>query len=357
MLRLAGRVSALIFTVSVMMIALMGVIGQALADEQLAFIRTLSNGRALMVHDLTSGISAPLTPPDTNAFRFSVAPDGQRIALTSDATNPDIGISGLFTMRIDGTNFEWLDFVYLGQLVEVLWVDDTRIVYTRSNQFGLSEIFLVDLADESITPLTSDVVVDAHNLMLTSDGRLAFETRYAGEFNIAISPIEPFAPEILTNQAGDNRTAAFSPSGDLVAFYNNPDDTERLMIMDVLTGEERIIDTGNVILRASFPPSWSPDGQTLVVDGFEMDVVTFSPENRILMIDVASGEVQVLPGSADPDFAMFASQFLPDGEKVLVRYLGQNGMGQALIDIATGQRRVITEIGNMIDVNHVWLSD
>jgi Omp85 superfamily domain/WD40-like Beta Propeller Repeat len=93
---------------------------------------------------------------------------------------------------------------------------------------------------------------------------------------------------------------AWSPDGKSIAFSGIAGGISDLYVYDLGTGKARQLTHDR---EAQLQPAWSPDGQTIAFatdagDGTNFDRLTFGPM-RLALLQVASGEVQLLPRFGD----------------------------------------------------------
>jgi hypothetical protein len=92
-------------------------------------------------------------------------------------------------------------------------------------------------------------------------------------------------------------SAAFSPDGKKIAFKDEADsDRQRLMILDLETGQMTPIPGSNSVIWIT-QLSWSPDGKFLA------GTVKGPGPGKIVLIDVATGEMKTIAEGSDPSWS------------------------------------------------------
>lgn len=110
------------------------------------------------------------------------------------------------------------------------------------------------------------------------------------------------------------------------------EDRRGIAIVDVASGERRVIDAGGSVNR----PTWSPDG---------LRVAGASPRGAVTIVDIATGEVRRLTAHAGGELA-----WSPDGGELAAYGVQVDGgdpdaSGVAIVDAATGEARIIARAG------------
>jgi Tol biopolymer transport system component/DNA-binding winged helix-turn-helix (wHTH) protein len=179
---------------------------------------------------------------------------------------------------------------------------------------------------------------------------------YAARPN-AFSPSDLFlrnldqgTPLELTTDAADDYSAAWSPTGDRIAFTRSPPEGPcSVIVLPIPRGPERIATRCETVTHTR--ASWL-DARTLVIADRPSDAIS-----RIRAVDVQTGDTRDLTsppatslGDADPSVA-------PDGRHIVFRrtlILGADDL--YVLDVTTGRERALTQDGWKAS-GYVWSSD
>jgi TolB protein len=170
----------------------------------------------------------------------------------------------------------------------------------------------------------------------TPDGqRIVFSSERTGNWQLfEIATGGGAARRIRSNDATEYQ-ADPSADGRTLAFLTDLDGPERLVTMDLATGQLReLVRHGKRTIFGN--PSWSPDGST----------ITFSSNwrigHQIYVVDVASGEARrisaLTSGGCEP-------RFMPDGRVCHVNrgHMGGSRSTLVAVDLETGEEEVLVD--------------
>jgi hypothetical protein len=143
----------------------------------------------------------------------------------------------------------------------------------------------------------------AHAAFPGADGKIAFETNRAGNYQIyTVSPDGSGLTRLTNNSAHDLRPA-WSPDGKKVVFMRQFPDATRAIFAINADG------TGETLVTYGVDPAWSPDGQRIVFARLGRD----TEGGGIFVANVdGTGEAKIAPGFRDDR----SPEWSPDGQKV-----------------------------------------
>jgi imidazolonepropionase-like amidohydrolase/Tol biopolymer transport system component len=277
--------------------------GGTIAFDLLGDIYTvpISGGAATAI---ASGIPWEMQP------RFS--PDGSRIAFTSDRGGGD----NIWIMNVDGTDKRQVTRESFRLLNNPTWAPDGRYLaarkhFTTERSLGTGEIWLYHVAGGDGVPLV-ERPSEQHQKELgeptfSPDGRYIYFTRditpgptfqYAQDSNTDLYDIDRYElatgrTETAVSGYGGSVRPTPSPDGRFMAFVRRERTHSRLFLKDLHSGEERKLyddldrDLQEVWGVHGLYPNmdWTPDSEAIV----------FWAGGKIRKLNVASGDVQVVP--------------------------------------------------------------
>ncbi len=322
--------------------------GASIAFDLLGDIYVMSNegGEATAV---TSGISWDMQP------RFS--PDGKQIAFTSDRAGGD----NIWVMDADGANRKQVTKESFRLLNAPAWTPDGQYIvarkhFTSRRSIGSGEMWLYHVSGGDGLQMTEkpNEQKDVNEPIFSPDGKYLYYSRDVtpgGTFEYSKDPNgEIYAVERLDRETGEvtryiNGPGGAvrptpSPDGKYVAFVRRVRYQTTLFLKDVKSGREwPIYDDLTRDMQETWAihgvyPSfaWMPGSRSIV----------FYAKGKIRRIDIASGDVRVIPFHVDdtrqvaealrfrvdvaPDKVtpriLRWSTVLPDGKSVVYQALG-----------------------------------
>ncbi len=179
------------------------------------------------------------------------------------------------------------------------------------------------------------------------DGRqLAFAALRRGGNVIAIVDVERarVVREIRIPDVPEITNPSWSPDGGSIAFAGTQGGITNLYLFDLGTGETRQLTSGR---NADLMPAFSPDGRILAFatdrgPGTDMDALRFGPY-RIALLEVATGEIRLVPGM--------------EGGRNINPVWAQDGQGLFFVSDRTGIaniHRIDIGTGALTQVTHIF---
>jgi len=126
-------------------------------------------------------------------------------------------------------------------------------VLFESNRDGNSEIYALELANQSLLRVTNNPAVDTQPALAPDGMRVAYVSNQTGNNEIYITGLDLRAPVNITNNQADDQQPTWSPDGNWLAFTTNRDGNQAIYIMRSDGTELRSL-TGN--LDNNFSPAW-----------------------------------------------------------------------------------------------------
>lgn len=201
-------------------------------------------------------------------------------------------------------------------------------VATRS---GKKEIYTASYDGSNVRQITRDNAISVAP-SLSPDGRRLVYTGYqSGYADIYLINLGSGARNRIVKFPGTNSGASFSPDGSLIACTVSKDGNPELYILSASGGNPRRLTRTRGVESS---PTWSPDGSELIYCSDEGG----SPQ--LYRISVNGGAPRRLPTAAA---YCTKPSWSPDGKRVAYN-IRQGGIFKiAVLDLATGSNRVLTE--------------
>ncbi|MGB7873072.1 MAG: hypothetical protein WBL25_01720 [Anaerolineales bacterium] len=126
-------------------------------------------------------------------------------------------------------------------------------VLFESNRDGNSEIYALELANQSMLRVTNNPAADVQPALAPDSLRVAYVSNQSGNNEIYITGLDQRTPVNITNNPGDDQQPTWSPDGNWIAFTTNRDGNQAIYIMRSDGSEVRSL-TSN--LDSNYSPSW-----------------------------------------------------------------------------------------------------
>jgi len=200
---------------------------------------------------------------------------------------------------------------------------------------GNTDLYLVSSRASAPRRLTDDPALDTLPRFTPDGSEIVFSSQRSGTWQVWVIPEAGGAARRFRENAATDYQADVSPDGKQLTFLTQLDGPERLVVMDLRTGNVRdLVRQGKRTIFGN--PHWSPDGGR----------ITFSSNVRvghqIYVLDVASGEERrvspLTSGGCEPRFSR-------DGRRVVYVSRGHMGTTSRLVehDLETGDERALVD--------------
>ena len=188
------------------------------------------------------------------------SPDGSQIAFVSDraeAENMDI-----YVMNADGTGVSRVTEDAALDSGPAWAPDGLRIAFERTDASGHAEIYVVSLADGSEERLTSNDVIDAQPDWSPDGATIAFMRNTSGDASLMAIDVASGGERQLTDLPGAESNPSWSPDGLTIAYARSPEGSYSadIWFMSPTGTDHRPFSTMEGDQRTF---AWSPDGDKL----------------------------------------------------------------------------------------------
>ncbi len=315
------------------------------------------------------------------------APDGRRIAFTSDRGGGD----NIWIMNLDGSDKKQVTKEDFRLLNQPSWSPDGRYIvakkhFTTERSLGTGEVWLyhvsggggvklVARADESLQKELGEPIYapDGNAIYYSRNVTSGPTFEYAQDSTQGTFAIERYdldTAEVTTAVSGYGGAVRPTPSpdGKSIAFIRRDKDRTELWVKDLRTGVQRMLygeldlDMQETWAVYGFYPvlAWTPDNESLVVwaggklrrvaaDGSGASVIPFRIDDTRGIADAPHPVIPVGPDSFAARIPRFAS-VSPDGRTVVFESLGK----LYTKPLAGGEPRRLTDDGG--DALELWPS-
>jgi len=167
--------------------------------------------------------------------------------------------------------------------------DGSKLALTLSHQ-GNPDIYVYDLRSDKLTQLTHSNSIDTE-ASWSPDGRyIAFTSDRGGSPQIYRMSASGGQAERLTYTGNNSQDSAYSPDGKLLTFVENGSDGYRVAVMDLDSGNVRVVSKGPL----DEGPVFAPNGQAIMyaTQGPTNALATVSVDGQVHARLSQSGEVR-----------------------------------------------------------------
>jgi imidazolonepropionase-like amidohydrolase/Tol biopolymer transport system component len=287
------------------------------------------------------------------------APDGKRIAFTSDRGGGD----NIWVMNVDGSDKRPLTKEKFRTLNEPAWSPDGRFIaarkhFTTARSLGTGEIWIYHVGGGdgyvAVKKKSEELQKELGEPVYAPDGKAIYYTRnvtagdqfeYAQDSNKSVFEIEKYefdsgeVTSIVTGAGGATR-AAPSPDGTKLAFVRRERNLSKLYVKDLATGRlTKLYDALDQdqqetwAVNGLYPDmDWTPDSQAVVfwaggkirrVDlAGNAQVIPFRVMDTRTVIDPPQPKTEVAPDSFSTKMPRHVA-VAPDGKRAVFESLGK----------------------------------
>ncbi|MCV2218726.1 Tol-Pal system beta propeller repeat protein TolB [Thauera sp. Sel9] len=205
--------------------------------KPIIYVHTLATGQRRVVSNFKGSNSAPTWSPDGSQLAVVLTKDGQ---------------SQLYVLNADGSGVRRLA-TSSGIDTEPFWGRDSNIYFT-SDRGGSPQIYRISAGGGSAQRVTFDGNYNV-SPRLSADGKLlAFITRNAGRFQVAVQDLASRQTTILTDSARDE-SPSFAPNGRMILYAT---ESGGRGVLSAVSSDGRIKQRLTVKAADVREPAWGP---------------------------------------------------------------------------------------------------
>ncbi len=213
--------------------------------------------------------------------------------------------------------------------------DGSRIAIVGTGPSG-SGAYLLETEDRGSQPA---FWMPSGALRWSPDSR---SVAFVHDGDIWIAPAPSGEPQRLTSGIGDARDPAFSPDGEIVAFYSGKGGAQDIWLVpaDGSSADRQLTQDAAALDDPRFTPAWSPDGATIAYVSNGADYWA----DDVWLVDVVTAEARQLSRSL---MASSSPVWSPDGERIAIfgtakdEYWYQDLAYIYLLDPGTGSEQIV----------------
>ncbi len=239
---------------------------------QIAYVSTLTGLPQIYLMNADGTVQRQISDMPEGACQPAWAPDGIRLAFISPCAFNQETYPGasILILNVDSEEVVRLPFIPGGDFDPAWSPDGTRIAFTSLRDFNRAQVYMINLADNTVTSLSANKVRDNQPYWSPDGKQIAFVSTRRGPYQIWTMASDG-ADQTLFSRSGSlkNTHPVWSPDGQTIMFTQS----------EVLGGLPRLVQvrvtagnfTENYVAREVLPmreASYSPDGAWIAFESW-----------------------------------------------------------------------------------------
>ncbi|MEW5874111.1 MAG: BamA/TamA family outer membrane protein [Candidatus Zixiibacteriota bacterium] len=212
---------------------------------------------------------------------MSFSPDGSTLALIAKSKGSD----ALILVDVDGQGTDRTYRLGFSAMRSPAFAPDGKSVVVTARRHDRNDLYMVDLATDSVTRLTDDRYDEQDARFDPTGTKIVFAcdrpsdrptplllaedqdpARFAyGRYNIFEADLTSGTVQPLTDDDAEDKTPSYAPDGKRIVYVSNKNGIYNLYVIDSVGARPFPVTDA---LSGCFSPSWSPDGQSIAFSAF-----------------------------------------------------------------------------------------
>lgn len=179
------------------------------------------------------------------------------------------------------------------------WSPDGRQLAITLSEGGNPDIYVVDLASKQTRRLTNDAAIDTEPTWAPDGSAIYFTSNRSGKPQIYRANVNGGTPQRISYEGDYNAAPSVSADGKLVAMVNGDQNRFRIAVLNLESGQTRVLTNGTL----DESPSFAPNGSIIIYatkDNGQNTLAAVSADGQVKQtLSLTTGQIQ------EPDWSGF----------------------------------------------------